>query len=131
MARYVLDTHALIYALATPRKLGRRARDALRRVERGRAEAWVPAIVVAEIARLHDLGRTELGLPSLRKLFEESPSVRFLPLDLDQLDEFAVLARIRDPFDRLIVGAARAQRAKLLSRDAELDELGLVELVWS
>ncbi|MCC6523211.1 MAG: hypothetical protein IT373_11160, partial [Polyangiaceae bacterium] len=51
--------------------------------------------------------------------------------DLAQVDEFAALASVRDPFDRLIVAASRSVGAKLLSRDAKLEELGLVELVWA
>jgi PIN domain nuclease of toxin-antitoxin system len=54
-----------------------------------------------------------------------------LALDLEQLEEFAALASIRDPFDRLIVAAARRTRAKLVSRDAKLAECGLVETVWA
>jgi PIN domain nuclease of toxin-antitoxin system len=57
--------------------------------------------------------------------------LRFLPLDLSQLEEFVALTGIRDPFDRLIVSAARHLRASLLTRDASLEETGLVETIWS
>jgi PIN domain nuclease of toxin-antitoxin system len=79
---------------------------------------------------LHDLGRTAVGLPEVRVAIEER-SLSFLPLDLDQLDEFAVLSSIRDPFDRLIVAAARWAGAELITRDEALAESGLVMVVWS
>ena len=129
--RYVLDTHACVFMLAAPRKLGREARGAIGRVEVGRDQAWLPAAVVAEVLILRDLGRVRIGLPELKRAFEGAPGFHFLPLDLPQLDQFASLAAVRDPFDRLIVGAARALGATLITRDSALEEVGLVETVWS
>jgi PIN domain nuclease of toxin-antitoxin system len=130
MAEYVLDTHACLFALAAPKKLGRRARRVLEQADAREHRVWVPAAVAAEIAMLKELRRTELGIPALKQAFENT-GWRFLALDLDQIDEFAALASIRDPFDRLIVAAARSVGAKLISRDAMLKELGLVEIVWA
>ena len=128
---YVLDTHACVFALGAPAKLGAKARSAMRAVEEGRGEAWIPAAVVAEIVLLRELGRIEIGLAHLKTAMEQAPGLRFLSLDLDQLDEFAALGAIRDPFDRLIVSAARAVGAKLVTRDRSLGEHGLVQTVWS
>ena len=130
MAEYVLDTHACLFALASPRKLGRRARSVLEGADRLGETVWLPAAVAAEVVILRELGRTELGLPVLQEAFETT-SWRFLPLDLDQVDEFAALGTIRDPFDRLIVAATRRAGAKLISRDRALAESGLVDVVWS
>ena len=60
---------------------------------------------------------------------EEAPGLRFLPMDLRQLDEFAALGAIRDPFDRLIVRAARAVGARLITKDDSMQEQGLVQTV--
>jgi len=129
MAELVLDTHACLFALAAPKKLGRRARRVLEKADQQGHTVWLPAAVVAEVLILKELGRTDLGLPALREVFEHS-CWRFLALDLQQIDEFAVLSAIRDPFDRLIVAAARSVGAKLISRDAALEELGLVDIIW-
>lgn len=131
MARYVLDTHACVFALVAPGKLGAKARRALRTVEEGTSSAWIPAAVVAEVVMLRELGRIEIGLAHLKKAMEEAPGLRFLGLDLRQLDEFAALGAIRDPFDRLIVGAARSVDGKLLTKDRALEEHGLVQTVWA
>jgi PIN domain nuclease of toxin-antitoxin system len=56
--------------------------------------------------------------------------LRFLALDLRQLDEFAANVAIRDPFDRLIVSACRAVGSSLISRDARLADSGLVRVIW-
>jgi PIN domain nuclease of toxin-antitoxin system len=129
--RYVVDTHACVFLLAAPRKLGANAKRALERVEAGRDEAFVPAAVAAEIVLLHELGRIRIGLPQLRETLDSVPGLRFLPLDLDQLDQFASLTAIRDPFDRLILSAARSLKTDLISRDEELGESGLVRIVWA
>ena len=130
MASYVLDTHACVFVMAAPRKLGRKARAALKRVEEGREEAWIPAAVVAEIIVLRELGRIGIGLPEVRSLVDDTPAIRFSHIDLGQLDQFSAITAIRDPFDRLIIACARAVGARLLTSDAMLTESGLVEVVW-
>ncbi len=116
--------------LAAPEKLGSGARAALRRVEAGREEAWLAAAVVAEVLLLRGLGRVGVGLPEIRRAMESAPSLHFAPLDLDQLDQFSSLGSISDPFDRLIVSAARSKDAILITRDATIAEGGLVETLW-
>ena len=130
MPDFVLDTHACVYALTAPDRLGKGARRALKQVEAGRAVAWIPAAVVAEIVLLRELDRVRIGLPELRSVVDSTSSFRFLALDLPQLDEFAAHTAIRDPFDRLIVSACRAVDAKLITRDEALTENGLIATLW-
>lgn len=130
MADFVLDTHACIYALVAPGRLGKAARRALASAEAGRAVAWVPAAVAAEIVLLRELDRIKVGLPELRAAMEASGFLRFLGLDLRQMDEFSAHKSIADPFDRLIVSACRAVDAMLVSRDTALTDSGLVRVVW-
>ncbi len=127
MPEYVADTHALIWALSAPAKLGARAR---RVFESDRDRIWLPAAAVAEIALLRELGRTGIGMPELATVLGESNSLRFLELTWHQLHEFAALSAVRDPFDRLIVSAARARRARLISKDESIASGGLVDVVW-
>jgi PIN domain nuclease of toxin-antitoxin system len=127
----VPDTHAFIHMATAPRRLGKRARAALESIESGRADGYLPAAAVAEVLLLRGLGRAEVGIPELRHMLEHNPHLRFHPLDLAQLDEFAALASIRDPFDRLLASAARSLGAHLISRDTWLTESGLVTTVWS
>lgn len=70
---YVLDTHACVFSLTKPEKLGTKARRAMRSVEAGRGEAWIPAAVVAEIVLLRELGRIEIGLAHLTTAMEHAP----------------------------------------------------------
>jgi PIN domain nuclease of toxin-antitoxin system len=129
VAKYLLDTHAVIHALIAPHKLGRKARTALMSVAAGRDDAWVPAVAVAELIMLRERGRTTIGISQLQTVFEQS-GWALLPLDINQLNEFAALAALVDPFDRLIAAAARSQKAKLISADRRIADSGLVEVVW-
>src|SRR5687768_6658377 len=122
MTDYLLDTHACLFALAAPKKLGKRARRVLDQADAEGGVVWVPAAATAEIVLLRELGRTEIGAPELARAFAET-AWRFLALDFAQIDEFSALASVRDPFDRLIVAAARSQHAKLISRDGPLTKL--------
>ena len=130
MADVVLDTHACVYALTAPARLGPGARRALQAVEAGRATAWIPAAVVAELILLRELRRVKVGLPEFRVAMEHAPSLRFLALDLRQLDEFAAQVAIHDPFDRLIVSACRAIDASLITKDRALADSGLLRTIW-
>jgi PIN domain nuclease of toxin-antitoxin system len=130
VADVVLDTHACIHALITPARLGKAARRAIAGAEAGRLVAWVPAAVAAEIVLLREIGRIKVGLPELRTAMDISSFLRFLPLDLRQLDEFAAHRAVADPFDRLIVSACRAVDAAFVSRDTGLADSGLVRVLW-
>jgi len=126
----VLDTHACVFALSAPGELGKDALSLLRDVEKGKRLAWIPAPVVAEIAILKEHGKIDLGVSDLAQAFDASSGLRFLALDLAQLKEFAAHRTVRDPFDRLILSAARATNCILVTKDRLLRELALVETAW-
>jgi PIN domain nuclease of toxin-antitoxin system len=128
---YVLDTHALVFALTAPSKLGVRALKAFRGIESGRDTAWIPAAVAAEITLLHELGRIQIGLTELKDVMEDSSSLRFLPLDFGQICDFAALGGIHEAFDRFVVAAALSLGAKLITRESSIIEAKLVQTVWS
>jgi PIN domain nuclease of toxin-antitoxin system len=127
--KYVFDTHALI-GYAQARRLGRAAARAIREIDGGRAAAWIPAVVPVELALLQERGRTVVGVAELEATLARNPAIRLLPLDLAQAREFALLPTFRDPFDRMIVAAARSVPAPLITADGHITDSGLVEVVW-
>ncbi len=130
MTRACVDTHALIWYLSRPKRLGRSARRVLREVDAGRAVALIPAIVVIELTLLREAGRQTIGTAQLEALFAAQPAFRFLGLDVPQALEFLALQTIRDPFDRMILAAARTSGAPLLTADATIQQSALVETIW-
>jgi PIN domain nuclease of toxin-antitoxin system len=130
MKQYVLDTHAFAWWASRPERLGRSARRALRQVDVGLASALIPAVVGIELTLLAEHGRRLVGVAEIEAATRRNDHVHVLPLDLAQAAEFALLTALSDPFDRLIVAAARAGRHPLVTADVAIAESGLVDVVW-
>ena len=130
MKEYVLDTHAFAWWAQSPKRLGRAARKALAAVDVGRARAWIPAIVGIELTLLHEAGRRLVTAVELDAATRRNSEVRILPLDLVQANEFALLTALGDPFDRMIVAAARTTERPLITADARIQDSELVEVIW-
>jgi PIN domain nuclease of toxin-antitoxin system len=104
-----VDTHILLYALLgelTPREARIVSRQSL----------GISAIVLWEIAKLHQKGRITLSLedPDLIQLLEQVhvwPLTREVCLRLSDLDFES------DPADELIAATSLVHRVKLLTRD--------------
>lgn len=129
MLRFVADTHALLWHLTDPQRLGKAARRGFASAERGPAVCGVPAICVVEISLLHERGRLRIGPAQILEKLAGHPGYSILALDLEQAVEFASLPGIRDPMDRLIAAAARATDARLISADEVFDGLD-IERIW-
>lgn len=130
MTRACIDTHALVWYLSRPKKLGRGAARRLRDADAGRGEILVPAIVLVELTLLREAGRNLIGVPQVEALLAAQPAFQLQLLDLEQATEFALLDSLPDPFDRLIVAAARTADVPLISADSVIDESALVETIW-
>ena len=130
MKEYVLDTHAFVWWAASPKRLGREAARVLREVDSGRARAWVPSIVGVELTLIAEAGRRLVSVSELDAAARRNSEVRILGHDLAQAVEFALLHSLADPFDRMIVAAARASGRPLLTADVRIEESGLVDVIW-
>jgi PIN domain nuclease of toxin-antitoxin system len=123
--KLLLDTHAVIWALEDSPRLSRRARSS---VEDARNEVIVSAASAIEIAIKIALGR----LRAPEDLAAACEDAGFVRKGLG-FDEAAVLRSLpwhhRDPFDRLLIAHAIAERATLVTRDRELAAYG-VSVLW-
>ena len=125
----VLDTHAWIWAVSDPTKLGKEGRSALRR----KAPLAVSAISCWELSMLSARGRIELDRDPVTWMEDsfESLDIELLPLT----PAVAVLAAQfktlhGDPADRIIVATALAHGAELLTRDEKLRASDVVRTLW-
>lgn len=130
MKSICIDTHVLVWHLSKPKRLGRSAARILRDADRGRVSVLVPSIVAIELALLRGAGRKTVGVPQLEALMTAQPAFAMLPLDLAQAKEFALLESLIDPFDRMIVAAARVTGTPLMTADTGIRGSALVEVVW-
>jgi PIN domain nuclease of toxin-antitoxin system len=129
VVRLVADTHALVWHLTAPHRLGTAARRAFAAADEGRWLCCVPAIALVEIALLQERGRIATGTDEVLKALAGHPGYAVLALDADQAMELTALVGVRDPMDRLVLAAARATESRLVSADEALDGFG-VDRVW-
>ena len=128
----VTDTHALLFHAAAARALGRRAAAHFDACERQQALVYVPVAVMWEVSLLARASRVNLRR-SVRDFFGDlfsSPSYHPVDLDPQQIYVADDLRFTRDPFDTLIVAAARSLDLPLLTRDADIRASGTVRVIW-
>lgn len=130
MKQYLLDTHALVWYLTAPDKLGRAAKRAVADIEAGRAQGWLSAVSLMEVTLLRERGRTKLHTSAVEDALLDVPSMHFLAVDWAQTKEFDALVVLPDVFDRMIVAAARHLGAGLLTCDGVITDSGLARIVW-
>lgn len=130
MKQACIDTHALIWYLSRPKRLGRAAVRLLREADAGRAEILVPAIVLIELTLLREAGRNVVGVPQVEALLAAQPAFKLQPLEMTQASEFVLLESLADPFDRFVVAAARGAGVPLITADTTIDDSALVETIW-
>ena len=127
--RVLLDTHALVWALAEPDRLSSRARAALADPA---TVAFVSLVSAWELAILEGLERVRLQVP-LAALFTEGLAalgIQLLPIRLAHIAGVAALPQHhRDPFDRLLVATALAERLTVVTADDVFNRYG-VPVLW-
>jgi PIN domain nuclease of toxin-antitoxin system len=111
--RLLLDTHALLWALADPDRLSDDAHEAVRD---GRNEVLVSAASVWEIAIKRAAGK--LDAPDDLLDVTVAAGFQSLPISAQHALLAGALPRHhRDPFDRMLVAQARAESLLIVTRD--------------
>ena len=128
----VTDTHALLFHAGGSRALGRRAAAHFDACERQQALLYVPSAVIWEVSLLARVSRVNLRRP-VRDFFGDlfsNPAYQPIELSPEQVYVADELRFTRDPFDALIVAAARTVDLPLLTRDADISASGTVRVIW-
>jgi len=126
--RLVVDTQAFLWFMAGDARLSRRARRA---IEDARSEWWLSAASIWEMAIKSSIGRLTLPAPVSEYIAAKvHDGLRVLSVDWPHA---AAVERLpfhhRDPFDRLIVAQAEAERLHIVTRDRVFRKYG-VQVVW-
>ena len=126
----VLDTHAWIWWVSKPARLGRDARREIDRAKR----IGIPAICCLEVATLAARGRISLDRPALQWMHDalELPRVDLLPLNPAVATKAAELPSVfpGDPADRLIAATAILEAALLITKDERMQESAVIRTAW-
>ena len=128
----VADTHALMFHAAGTGLLGSKARAQFGAAEAGTALVYVPAAVIWEVGLLARVVRVNLRRP-VRAFFDDlfsNPAYQPHDLTAAQVFDADELRFTRDPFDALIVAAARDLGLPLITRDEAIRASGSVRVIW-
>ena len=128
----VADTHSLLFHASAAPALGRRAAAHFEACERQQAILYIPMAVVWEVSLLARASRINLRR-STRDFFGDlftNPAYHPFDLSPEQVYLADDLRFTRDPFDALIVAAARALALPLLTRDAAIRASGTIRVIW-
>ena len=131
----LLDTHALIWWVAEPRRLSASAENAIE----GASAVLVSAASAWELALLVDAGRVAIDRPVEVWLSDvgRRRSVRAVPIDAEVATAAVALGRRgfhRDPADRFLYATAVREGVPLVSRDAAISSFAKrdrrVRVLW-
>ncbi len=127
--KYLLDTHAFLWAISDPAKLSATARQEIENLQN---ELLISTASLWEIAIKFGLGKLRLA----------SAYETFIPQHLTLLSvtvveasiiHFAAVARLpqhhRDPFDRLIIAQSIVEQTPVISIDDKFDSYG-IQRTW-
>lgn len=138
MARYpeiaVTDTHALIWWIADERRrIGRRAKRFLEKVDTGGAVLCVPSIVLVELSEAAVHGDLELheSFADLIGRLRHTPSrYQIVDLTADIVLRSVDLFEIPERGDRLIAATAAVLGYPLITRDSEIAAVIGEDQLW-
>jgi len=127
----VLDTHAWIWLIKDPKRLGRAAKREIERADR----IIISAISCYEVAWLERRGRVRLDRAADAWIARASVEAGARPEDVSpeialraaQLDQQRFPG---DPADRIIYATAVQHHAKLITRDAAIARFDPERAVW-
>ncbi len=125
-AGVLLDTNAMIWLLAGDERMSQRARATI--ADMGRP-LIVSAVSLWEVAIKRSSGKLRVP-PDLPRRLAALRQVELLPISPLHAEAVGELPlHHRDPFDRMLVAQALAERLAIVSSDPALAQYG-VEVVW-
>ena len=130
----VLDTHALLWWVSEPKRVGAKARKLIDAAVRTPAPVFVSSISIWEVSMLVAARRIELTFEVNAWIahIEALPFLSFVPVDNRIAARAAQLVNFahKDPADRIIVSTALGLGATLLTADKQLQGYAAVATVW-
>ena len=131
----VLDTHALVWWVASPGRIPAKARRLLDGAVESGGMVAASSISVWEVSMLASRGRLQLSIPveDWISSLEALPFLQFVPVDNRVAARAVALENFphRDPADRMIAATALGLGASLVTADARLRAYRPLKSVWA
>ena len=131
-----LDTHVLIWTASDPKRLSKKAREAIRRERekeaREKTGVAIAAITLWELGWLAENGRIQVT-GSVESFVRETASRVIVEPITPEIAAFAVQLPSsfpKDPADRLIAATAMVEGAPLVTADERIRQARVVRTIW-
>ncbi|ELS03743.1 hypothetical protein Xen7305DRAFT_00034670 [Xenococcus sp. PCC 7305] len=127
--RLLLDTHTFIWYVTNNRKLSLKAQQL---INDGNNEVFLSIVSIWEMAIKHSVGKLRFELP-FELFMKRQLKVNDFQLLNIKVDHLVIVANLplhhRDPFDRLIIAQAIAEKIPVVGTD-EIFDLYPIERLW-
>jgi len=128
--KLLLDTHALIWAVHSPERLGTQARAMLVSDD---AEVYASHVSLWEMAIQRSIGKLDQLDRRAADWFEHfvpRSGLRPLPIAAAHLGAVEDLTRLHDdPFDRLLITQARQEGMAMVTLDSQVSQYD-IDVIW-
>lgn len=124
----LLDTHAIIWFITNDSRLPVPTKKI---IENQSNTCFVSLATHWEMSIKHSLGRLELN-ESLERIFEiiEESGFEILPITSSHILEVSQIPfHHKDPFDRMILGQAKNEGMKIISKDSQFSNYS-EDVIW-
>ena len=121
--KYLLDTHVFLWIASEPSRLSAPATKACQS-----GQLWLSVASIWEMLIKVGLGKLPLPIPATEYVTKqmERNRIGLLPIRVAHLAELEKLPYLhRDPFDRILIAQARAEKMRMLTADDRMREYGV------
>jgi PIN domain nuclease of toxin-antitoxin system len=127
--RYLLDTHAFLWAATDEDRLSNKAARAIATTPY--EQLAIADVTLQEIGLLLHTGRISFSVAPATVLGKMLDYVTVLPITLEIAMAAPALALPHgDQFDRIITATAKIHRISLVTKDANITDAALVPTLW-
>ncbi|QHK20768.1 PIN domain-containing protein [Pseudarthrobacter psychrotolerans] len=128
--RLLLDTHVFLWALAEPRKLSTKARNAIAKLENS---VYVSPMTAYELSYKHHQGKLPSGAAIVASFGRQVAHLYASELAISAPHALAAGQldwEHKDPFDRILAAQAMVEGLTLVTADQELHAFEPVTTLW-